>query len=276
MAPKRTGAGSAGKAMAGQESAGTGRGGWFWRPWGVGGTRLGHGATCRARASAAQAATGGSRERRSASRRRAIEAASVRPRGRSCDLHTRCIVSRPRRRCGGGYLHRSTRRHKRRGLHHGRRWDERSVARPGLRPRRRPRWLSLVGRESELGRSQSSRHARGFCRGRWVHASRMRYGRTRHDVRSPCMARRQHPVQPKKRVARRRHHGRQACEAHEGRHHTLLDAAAPSLLDAVNDEADATQRQARATRRTLDARGSGTIARARGRRAPGHGRWRAG
>jgi len=61
---------------------------------------------------------------------------------------------------------------------------------------------------------------------------RMRFGRPWHDARSPGVARRQHPMQPQQRVARRRDHGRQARETLERRHHALLDAAASRLLDA--------------------------------------------
>ncbi len=55
----------------------------------------------------------------------------------------------------------------------------------------------------------------------------------------------QAPVQPKKGVARRRNHRRQTRETLYRRHHALLDATAPGVLHAVDDEAVATHAQAR-------------------------------
>ncbi len=73
----------------------------------------------------------------------------------------------------------------------------------------------------------------------------MRLGGPRHDARSPCVARRHHPVQAKPRIARRRDHGRQTRETLDGRHHALLYPAAGGFFHAINDEAVATQGEAR-------------------------------
>jgi len=52
-------------------------------------------------------------------------------------------------------------------------------------------------------------------------------------------------VQAKKRVARRRHHRRETRETFHGRHDALLDASAPGVLHAVDDEAVAAHAEAR-------------------------------
>ncbi len=76
--------------------------------------------------------------------------------------------------------------------------------------------------------------------GRRRGASCLRFGRARHHARSPWVARRKHPVQPKKGVARRRNHRRQTRETLYRRHHALHDATAPGVLHAVHHQAVAT------------------------------------
>ena len=59
------------------------------------------------------------------------------------------------------------------------------------------------------------------------------------------MARPKQTVQAKKRVTRRRHHGREATKALERGHHPLLDSAATGLLHLIDDEAVAPHAEAR-------------------------------
>ncbi len=221
-----------------------------------------------------QAATGGSRERRSAARRRSMDAGAVttartvvRP---AHPVHRVTSTSKVRRKRVAqssarkrrveraakesvpvrdgedvrGYRKRRPRHEERRRRH--RRWHSRSgrdeprLTRPILRARPQPRPPDARDDGGSKLRSRLCHGARALLLGRRRGASCLRLGRARHHARSPWVARREHPVQPKKGVARRRNHRRQTRETLYRRHHALRDAPAPGVLHAVRHEAIAT------------------------------------
>ena len=122
--------------------------------------------------------------------------------------------------------------------------DERRLTRPILRgPQPRP--LDARDDGGSKLRSCLCHGARALLLGRRRGASCLRLGRARHHARSPWVARREHPVQPKKGIARRRHHCRQTRETLYRRHHALRDATSTGVLHAGHHEAVATHAQAR-------------------------------
>ena len=146
-----------------------------------------------------------------------------------------------RRPGGGGWIDHP--RHEERRRRHSRSGrDERRLARPILRARPRPR---RSRRETTAApgsaRASATELVLFFLDDDGVHPTCDSGGRgttrARHGWRGTT-----HPVEPKKRVARRRNHRRQTRQTLHRRHHALLDAPRPAFL---------TRYTTRPSRRTL-------------------------